>query len=236
MVKFWPFGGEKRAVGTGESGINSYITDVTNYLNSANPADVGGTAAVEFALGMVARAFMAAEARPAIPSLTPLALSMLARQTISLGNAVFQIGANGNGLLPVVSYSIRGNAGPESWRYQVRLPFPNGDEPIDPENLPVTELPQDRVIHVRYMPRPGAPWQGVSPLAAAGLSSQTLAYIERSLSYDARPPSGLILPQPDGLSTKGATQVKAALTDGRGGLTPIETTQAGTPQAARILR
>ena len=112
----------------------------------------------------------------------------------------------------------------------MKLPFPNGDEPIDPENLPVTELPTGRVVHVRYMPRPAAPWQGVSPLVAAGISAETLAYIERSLSYDAKPRGGLIMPQPDGISTRGIQQVTTAITEGQGRITPIETTAKGFGQ------
>ena len=229
-MPLWPFrSSEKRATGDYTDQINAALAGHFAGETGA-PADVNRTAAVEFSLGMIARAFMAAEPVPAIPGLNALTLAMIARQTISLGNAVFQVGANGNGLLPVVSYSIRGNASPESWRYSVKLPFPNGDEPIDPENLPVTELPTGRVVHVRYMPRPSAPWQGVSPLVAAGISAETLAKIERSLSYDAQPIGGLILPQPDGISTRAVQQVRAALTTGQGALTPIETTSKGFGQ------
>ena len=96
-MRLWPFGSsEKRAVGTGDSGVNSYLTDVANYLDAGGtPADVNGTAAVEFALGMIARAFMAAVPVPAVPGLNALTLAMIARQTISLGNAVFQVNSTG---------------------------------------------------------------------------------------------------------------------------------------------
>ena len=186
------------------------------------------TAAVEYVLGLVARSFMAAEVRPALPALTPLTLSMIARQTIGLGNAVFQI--NSDVLVPVVSYSIAGNADPESWRYSVKLPFPNGDNPKDPEDLPVTVLPATRVLHVRYMPRPSAPWHGVAPLTAAGLTASQLAKIEQSLEYDASLPTGGILPMPDGVAPATVTKAGIALSDGKGKIGLLETTAQGMGQ------
>ena len=150
---------------------------------------------------------MMAVPMPANPRLTPLTLSMIARQAIGLGNSVFQLDADA--LIPVISYTIAGNASPESWRYGVKLPFPNGDNPKDPDDLPVRQLPANRVIHVRYMPGPSAPWHGVSPLIAAGLTASELAKIEQSLEYDASLPSGGILPMPDGVAP--ATITKAGI-------------------------
>ena len=231
LNRLWPWGNDQRmAVGVGDSAVNTYFEDVTNYLETGNAANINAVAAVEFALSLIGRAFMLAQTVPAVPALTPLTLSMIARQTISLGNAVFQVGANGNGLLPVISYTIAGNASPESWRYRVKLPFPNGDEPIDPENLPVSELPADRVIHVRYMPRPSAPWHGVSPLVAAGVTAKQLAKIEESLSHDASVPTGGLMPLPDGATQTHVTQAATALGTGKGRTSTIETTAAGFGQ------
>ena len=85
---------EKRQVGTGDSGLNSYLTDVGNYLSMGGDANAAQTAAVEFALSAIGKAFMSAVVQPAMPALTPLTLSMIARQTIAQGNAVYRISVN----------------------------------------------------------------------------------------------------------------------------------------------
>ena len=80
---WWPFSEDRMAVGEGDSGVNTYLNDVGSYLSTDSPAEITQTAAVEFALGMVARSFMLAAPRPALSALDPLTLAMLARQTIA---------------------------------------------------------------------------------------------------------------------------------------------------------
>ena len=140
---------ENRQVGSGGSGLNSYLSDVGNYL-STDGANVSKTAAVEFCLGLVGRAFMLAEVQPQIPALNPQLLSMMARQTISLGNAVFQVDVGFDGqltLLPVAAYDISGNVNPNTWRYQIEQERPTGE----PRRRSVEGA---GIVHVRYMPRP----------------------------------------------------------------------------------
>ena len=57
---------ENRQVGTGESGLNSYITDVGNYLSGDGSANAAQTAAVEFALSAIGKVFMSAVVKPAM--------------------------------------------------------------------------------------------------------------------------------------------------------------------------
>ena len=64
----------------------------------------------------------------------------------------------------------------------------------------------------------------------ASATAKTLAGIERSLSYDAAPRGGYILPQPDGGSSNTATQIKAALTAGLGAINLVDTTSQGFGQ------
>ena len=211
---------EKRQAGT----VSSYLSDVGNYL-STDGANVSKTAAVEFCLGLVGRAFMLAEVQPQIPALNPQLLSMMARQTISLGNAVFQVDVGFDGqlsLLPVAAYDISGNVNPNTWRYQIEQERPTGE----PRRRSVEGA---GIVHVRYMPRPSAPWEGVSPLVSAGATADQLAKIERSLDYDASPRGGLIMPLPDG-STNAPIQLKAALTAGLGAVNLVETTAQGFGQ------
>ena len=155
-------------------GADAYGSNLSTLLATGGDADVNQTAAVEYALGLVARSFMAAEVSPKIPALTPLILSMIARQTMSLGNAVFDIAGDTRGLRfdPVTYHSIAGGVSPDTWRYTIKVPRPNGEDPFDLEQLPTVVRPSAGIVHVRYMPRHGAPWIGVSPLTGRGADSE----------------------------------------------------------------
>ena len=219
---------EQRQVGSGDSGLNSYITDVGNYLSDGGgSANAAQTAAVEFALGTIGKAFMSATVKPALPTLTPLTLSMIARATIAQGNAVYRISINPSTgaprLNPVSAYEISGGVAPESWVYTTEQERPTG-EPLK------ATVPYAGIVHVRYLPRSSAPWHGIAPLVAAGASAEVLALVERSLKYDVMPRGGYIMPQPDGLSASGATHLRDALTVGRGGISIVETTAQGFGQ------
>ena len=77
---------------------------------------------------------------------------------------------------------------------------------------------------------------GISPLVRAGVTAGQLANIEKSLSMDAQPPSGLYIPLPSGSSSKTVASAKTAVTDGKGGLTLVEAPGAamggtGTPKS-----
>ena len=165
---------------------------------------------------------------PFLP-LLPLTLSMMAWQVIAYGNAVYRISINPNTgavrLNPVSAYEVAtGGVVPESWIYSIEQERPGNGEPLK------STVPYDGIVHVRYLPHPSTPWQGVSQLVGAGVSAEVLANIERSLKYDASIPGGNIMPQRDGISATAIAQIKGALTSGRGGLTLVETTRgfAGT--------
>ena len=236
-MRLWPFRYEIRQQLPADSGVNSYLNDLANYYGSASAsgADVYRTAAVEFCAGILGRAFMAAETTPRLPALDPLTLSMMARQTVLLGNAVWRIGVRASDiqLLPVVSYDVSGDPAPETWTYRIKQQRPNGENPLDVDQLPVTAVPYEGMVHVRYMPGPQSPWHGVSPLVSAGVTAETLARIEKSLQDDAKQPTGGIMALPDGANPKQAEQVKAATTTGKGGLTLMETTSAGWGQGEK---
>ena len=85
----------------------------TLYYDGAGTPDVHQTAAVEIALGIIGRSFLSAEITGI--ALDPLTLSMIARQTMGLGNAVFVIGVSRTGdirLMPVAAYDVIGEAQP----------------------------------------------------------------------------------------------------------------------------
>ena len=202
------------------------------FAGTSTDVSVYETAAVEFAVGIVGRAAMAAEVKVSGATLDPYTMAQLFRETILLGESVHVIDLNRRTgmtrLLPIATRPIiTGGSTPERWRYEIKLPRPNGEDPLDIDQLPSRNVGAEGMVHVRYMPYPLAPWIGVSPLQSARFTAETLARIERSLQDDAKIPTGAILPQPDGISDAGITQVKTAVTAGKGGLTLIETTRGG---------
>ena len=222
------------AVGPGtDSGTGLYLQDTANYFAGTSVgANVYETAAVEFAVGMVGRAAMAAEVKVSGATLDPYTMAQLFRETILLGESVQLIHFNGRTgmvrLLPIATRPIiTGGPTPESWRYEIKLLRPNGENPLDVDQLPARNIAAEGIVHVRYMPYRSAPWQGVSPLQSAGFTAETLARIEKSLQDDAKVPTGSIMPQPDGVAPTGIAQAKAAMTGGKGALTLVETTAGG---------
>ena len=215
-------------------GLNSQTGQTLREFGDAlSGTSTGGnvyeTAAVEFAVGIIGRAAMAAEVRGGGATLDPHTMAQLFRETVLLGESVQLIDLNRRTnvlrLLPVATRPIiTGGPAPESWRYEVRLPRPNGEDPLGIDQLPVRNVGAEGVIHVRYMPYRAAPWQGVSPLQSAGFTAETLARIERSLQDDAKMPTGGIMPQPDGISADGIDQILLAMNQGKGSLTLVETT------------
>ena len=228
LTRWLPWTEDRAALDGGDSAINTALAALDSFYSRGGvQANVHRTAAVEFALGMIGRSFMLAEPMPALPALSPATLAMLGRRTM-LGNAVFTIDfdrrAGEISLTPVAKYTVAGGVQPDSWRYAYRQGRPNGDNPLYADDLPEQNRSYEGMVHVRYNPPPAEPWKGVSPLEAAGLTAEQLANIERSLAYDASPPAGLLMPMPDGASSEIINTIRGALTTGRGGLTPIETT------------
>ena len=210
-------------------GVSGNIEDALDTVGI--DADVNKTAVVEFALSTVARAFMFAKPMPEVPALTPLVLSMMARQALSLGNAVFDMGISDRTgalqLLPVASYSVVGEPEPETWRYELTQLRPRQADEQEEDKGRKKNVPWEGVVHVRYMPRPSAPWHGVSPLLAAGITADQLARIERSLSYDAGPASAIILAMPDGAPENTVSDAEQALSTGLGRINLLETLRSG---------
>ena len=223
---------QRMAVGL-DSQTGQTLREVGDALSGTSTGgNVYETAAVEFAVGIIGRAAMAAEVQVSGATLGPHTMAQLFRETVLLGESVQLIDLNRRTndlrLLPVATRPIiTGGPSPESWRYGIRLARPNGEDPLDIDQLPVRNIGAEGVIHVRYMPYRSAPWQGVSPLQSAGFTAETLAHIEKSLQDDSKMPTGGIMPQPDGVSPTGITQVKAAVTAGKGALTLAETTASG---------
>ena len=225
------FGWEDRQL-PGNTGYYDLEKDFATYADGGPTANPYQTAAVEYSFNEQGRAFMACVMTPVMPMIGPLELAMIARQLLALGNAVFEIYADpdGIGLLPIATYTVTGGVRPSSWTYNFKQQRPNGASDLDLDALPTLVRPATGIVHVRYMPRPEAPWRGVSPLIGAGVSAQTLARIESGLSQDANVGAGEIIAVPDGATAQQVTQAKNALTTGRGKVSLVETSAAGWGQ------
>ena len=148
---------QRMAVGPGtNSGTGAWLQDTANYLSGSSSAPhPSQTAAVEFAVGIIGRAFMAANVDVSGARLDPQTMSQLARESVLLGESVQLIdidrASNSLRLQPIAaSPIITGGVAPESWRYEIRLPRPNGENPLDIDQLPVRNVSYQGMVHVRY--------------------------------------------------------------------------------------
>ena len=119
---------------------------------------------------------------------------------------------------------MSGGTRPESWRYAVEMPLPQG-------GVVKRTLPADAVLHVRYATRPGAPWAGISPLGMADETRALATWIERRLAEEASTATSYVLPLPEAADVD---KLKADIKGGRGRLhlVPTTTTAWGDGTAA----
>ena len=124
-------------------------------------------------------------------------------------------------LVPASSFEVSGGYRPSTWLYKLELARPSGE--------PVTRVvPAEGVAHIKINPSRSSPWYGTSALG--NLSATALAGLERSLGMDTAPPSGLLLPMPDGASQSVVDQAAQALMNGRGGISLLQSTSGGYGQ------
>lgn len=212
----------------------SYTRNISEALLAAaqgdNRAVAERTAAVEFGVGLLARCFAAAIVEPA-----PLAMAMtaarreeMARRLLLTGNYVARIDVDGRGALalqPASFYDLRGGPAERSWTYWLDLPGPSSSDQ--------RFSPSEGVVHVRIGADPVRPWQGISPLVNAGLSSALLARLELRSGEEAGAQAGYVLPVPDGTSDESIVALKADLLALRGKVALVESQSAGHGQGQR---
>ena len=224
-MRLWPFGRSDRV--EARSDQSSYSDAVAEaLLNQASgiTPSAESLGAVEIGAGLWARALASAQVEPetsASMALTPDLLAFVGRQLATRGETVMAIdvGPMGLALTPASSWDIAGSANPMSWVYRLDL--------VGPSSTVTRVLPWESVIHLKYAIRPYAPWRGVGPLGMASKTKELAAYLERSLTWDAKVPTGYLMPLPDGISSAQGIAFKVASQEGRGGITAIETTAHG---------
>ncbi len=184
-------------------------------------ADAKATGAVEFAVGLVARAF--ASAKVSGMDLSPDVLASIGRCLMLSGNWVSAIDTDGGlELYPAATWDITGGVAPSSWLYALDLASPSGMES--------RTLPYSGVVHCRINSSPETPWKGHSPLELAGLSADLLGNLERRMGQEANARSGYLLPVPDGMSDESVDSLKADLASMKGGVALTESTSGGAGQ------
>ena len=193
----------------------------------ADEAAATETAAVEFGVGLLSRAFMVAEAQPALPALSPEYLAGAMRDLLLHGNHVAYIGIIGGQIVldRAASYYITGGPSQRTWFYRGYLHGPT-------QNL-MRQVNQAGVVHLRIGATRISPWEGVSPLSKAGITAQVLGKVERSLSQELNAITGKILTYPTipALETaEGQQQTKAGIDALAGRMAMV---QSGGGEAAR---
>ena len=156
----------------------------------ADASSATETAAVEFGVGLLSRAFMVAEAQPALPALSPEYLAGAMRDLLLHGNHVAYIGIIGGQIVldRAASYYITGGPSQRTWFYRGYLHGPT-------QNM-MRQVNQAGVVHLRIGATRISPWEGVSPLAKAGITAQVLGKVERALSQELNAVSGKLLTHP----------------------------------------
>ena len=227
-MRMWPFA----KVENRESATDAIVSALISQAGGSSvPPSVESLAAVEAASGLWARAFASATVEPqttTTSSLTPSLLAAIGRGLAVRGEAVFSLDVNGAiELTQAASWKVLGGTRPESWRYAVEMPLPQG-------GVVKRTLPADAVVHLRYATRPGAPWAGISPLGMADETRALATWIERRLAEESSTATSYVLPLPEGADVD---QLKADIKGGRGRLHIVDTTAAawgdGTASAPR---
>ena len=182
---------------------------------------------VAYGIRLFEAAFAVADVSPQIPALTPELLASIARRLILRGNALYAIDVDRGGLslLPVHTWDIGGLANPSTWQYAVDLAGPSRDES--------RRVSGDGLIHCRIGATTASPWLGVSPLAAAGLSSRMITYLETRLGDEASTRAGYLVPYPDGVADQTVTNLRKRLAEMIGGNGLVEAGAGGSANAMR---
>ena len=157
--------------------------------NGSSNARVGATAGLGAVSGFVGRCFAAA--RVTGPSaITPELLGFIGASLIRHGEAVLWIRVRSGRLelIPVASYDVRGDAYPETWRYQIELQGPS--------TITRVVARETDVIHPRFSFEAARPWRGVGPLQRASIAGRLSAEVSAALADESSMTRGAVLPMP----------------------------------------
>ena len=164
---------------------------IAAHAAGATTADIRATAAAQFAAQLYGASMAMAEPSVRSPILTAQFLAQAGRALTLDGEwlGLIEIDpARGVALRPATKYAISGGIDPRSWRYRLTLNTPSGDVE--------RSAPAAAVVHLRQNVAPSAPWRGVSPLAAASLTSKLVALLDSGPADEAEFDWGYIVRLP----------------------------------------
>ena len=219
----WPFNRskpvEQRAAAYTDSLVNLLIAQAAGNMSAG---DVGATAALESATGVVGRGFAAAEvtggATDIVSGITPDTLETIGRAMVRNGDVVYLIDTSDGmvNLLPAQAHNVKGGPMPSSWRYDVTVGGPSQTHTYD-------DLSWQAVLHFRYAAHQSAPWRGQSPLEVAYLSGKLSAETVRALADESSGPITNLLGLPVDGDDPSIAKFKQDIAGARGKMVPVET-------------
>ena len=227
-MKFWPF--EKRESSYTDAIITAILANAQGKSLAATPA---ATSALEACAGTTGRGFAAAEVSgqaSITQALTPSVLSMIGRELIRTGEAIFMIDTNA---LASSSYrrnrwDVEGDPDPDSWEYSLTLGGPSRT------SSPITTCPAAGVLHFKYAVDPSRPWRGNGPVQVAALAGKLSAETVRALADESSGPVGRLLGIPSDGGDATVAGLKQDIANARGKTALIETGDWGSSDNARL--
>ena len=111
-------------------------------------------------------------------AITPSVLDSVGRSLCRFGEALFVIDVRDGrvALTPTASWTVQGDADPDSWLYLCTMNGPSTSRAIT--------LPAASVVHVRYAPHPARPWRGRSPMMMAADTARAAGLLEHATSEE----------------------------------------------------
>ena len=175
-MKFWPWARP-------EIRSSSYTDQaIAQLLASASGASDGSAlAAIETAARWWGLGLSSATVTPsnlATRAITPSVLDSIGRSLCRSGESlhVIDVRAGRVALTPTASWTVQGDADPDSWLYLVTLNGPSTSRAITRS--------ADSVLHVRYAPSPHSPWRGRSPVMMAADTARAAGNLEHATSEE----------------------------------------------------
>lgn len=186
-----------------------------------------GVGAISSAAGLWSRAVSSAEVQPdgLQAVLTRDVLSAIGGGIVLRGDVLFLIDLDRFGrlrLTQAASWDV-GEASDGSYVYAAEVAIA-GKNHATRRRI----VGEQGVLRFTWATDPKRPWAGVGPLS--GITGQLAERLELSLTRDASITTGMVMPQPDGVSKTAIAQIKGALQLGKGKMTLVETQVQGFGQ------
>ena len=208
----WPWQkAEKRSSG-GYTTASQRISEIMAAASGSGIVTAAASDALETAASYYGLCFASATVNGsdrAKRALGPRVLESIARDLISRGESVWEIGVM-SGRLRLIrsSYCVVYGQSPleETWTYQLNLPSPSG-------GLKTRFVMAPDVLHTRYSTDASKPWCGLDPLQRAIQSGKLLSALENLLTQEVAGASGYVLALASGTLGEDAAEEKISAID-----------------------